>query len=88
MTGNALAKVRSFFVRGLAVLAVIVTYAVGAVGTQLAAGVGISALALTTSTIPAEAWCCRRRRRRLFVVAPRRRVFYRRRDWWGGWGGY
>jgi hypothetical protein len=88
MTGNALATVRSFFVRGLAVLAVIVTYAVGTVGTQLAAGVGISALALTTSTTPAEAWCCRRRRRRVFVFAPRRRVFVRRSWWGGGWGGY
>src|SRR5262245_35717951 len=99
MTGNALAKVRFFFVRGLAVLAVIVTYAIGTIGPQVAAGVGISALALPTSTTSAEAWWRRGfRRRRVVCAPPRRAVFARRsrwgggwghRSWWGGgWGGY
>jgi len=81
MTGNALAKVRSFFIRGLAVMAVILTYVVGSVGTQVATSVGISALALTTTATPAEAWWRRGRYRRGYY--PRRRIyrrrFYRRR---------
>jgi len=40
----------------LAVGAVIATYAVGSIGTQVAATVGLSTLALTTSATPASAW--------------------------------
>ena len=80
MTGNVLARARSFIVRGLAVVAVVVTYVVGSLGTQVASwvGVSVSTLALTTMTsTPAEAQYWRRRRR--FWV--RRR--YRRR--WRRW---
>jgi len=75
MTGNMLARVRYFFIRGLAVLAVILTYAVSGVGTQVASLVGVSSLALVTTTTTAQAQWWRRRRR--FIV--RRR--WRRRRW-------
>jgi len=77
MTGNVLTRARSFIIRGLAVAAVVVTYAVSSLGTQVASMVGISTLALTTMTAtPAEAQWWRRRRR--YFVAPRRRF----RRWW------
>jgi len=69
MTGNVLARVRSFFIRGLAVLAVILTYAVSGVGTQIASFVGVSSLALMTTTATAQAQWYRRRRR--YVVRRR-----------------
>jgi hypothetical protein len=75
MTGNVLARMRSFIIRGLAVLAVIVTYAVTSLGTQVASLVGVSTLALTTMTAtPAEAQYWRRRRyvRRRYVRRWRR----------------
>jgi hypothetical protein len=99
MAGNALAKLRSFLVRGLAVMAVLFTYAVGSVGT-----LGISGLVLATASTPAQAHrrFVRHRRfvprrrfvrhaffvpRRRFVrarfFAPRRRFVHRR--WWGGY---
>ena len=87
MTENALAKVRSFLIRGLAVAAVVVTYAVGSVGTQVASVVGVSTLALATTTTPAQAqwWRRRYRRRRVFFRRrrrPVRRFFVRRRRRW------
>ena len=81
MTGNVLAKVRSFLVRGLAVAAVVLTYALGGVGAQVAGIVGISSLALATTAAPAQA----QRRRRVVVVRrrrPVRRVVVRRRRRW------
>jgi hypothetical protein len=51
-----MSSVRSFLVRGVAVLAVLFTYAVGSIGTQVASVVGLSTLALTTSAAPAQAW--------------------------------
>ena len=77
MSGNAVAKVRSFFIRGLAVVAVILTYALSGIGTQVATTLGISALTLATTAQPAQAWWRRRYYRRRFY----RRRFYRRR-WW------
>jgi hypothetical protein len=56
MTGNVLAKARAIVIRGLAVVAVLATYAVGTIGTQIATTVGVSTLALTTSATPAAAW--------------------------------
>ncbi len=56
MKGNILAKARATVVRGLAVVAVIATYAVGSLGAQVATTMGISTLALTTSATPAGAW--------------------------------
>jgi hypothetical protein len=84
MTGNALAKVRSFLVRGSAVVVVVLTYIVGGAVIQLASMVGVSTLALTTTATPAHAWYRRRFRRRVFApyFAPyfvRRRYFPRRR---------
>ena len=85
MTGNALAKARSILLRSLAVVAVVLTYAVGTVGTHVASMVGLSTLALATSSTAANAQYYRRRRyvrvvpRRRFVrVVPRRRYVRRR----------
>jgi hypothetical protein len=55
MTGNVLAKARSVVVRGVAVVAVIATYAMGNLGTQVAATLGVSALGLTTTATPVAA---------------------------------
>jgi hypothetical protein len=85
MTENALAKVRSFLVRGLAVVAVVVTYAVSSVGTQVAGVLGVSTLALATTTTPAEAYWRGRRRRRVYFARrrrPFRRYYVRRRRRW------
>jgi len=77
MSGNIVAKVRSFFIRGLAVVAVILTYALSGIGTQVATTLGISALTLATTAQPAQArgWGRRRYRRRAYF----RRGYYRRR---------
>jgi hypothetical protein len=72
MTGTVVARARALLIRGLAVAVVVFTYAVGNIGTQVLTTVGVSSLALTTSTKPAEAQRWRRRRRR------------RRRRWWRG----
>jgi hypothetical protein len=56
MTGHVLAKIRGIVIRALAVVAVLVTYAVGSVGTQVATTIGFSTLALTTSATPARGW--------------------------------
>lgn len=90
MSGNMLAKSRAFLLRSLAVMAVVLTYAVGTVGTHVAAVVGISSLALTATATSAQAQY-RFRRRRFVRVVPRRRVVRRafvprrrfvRRRWW------
>jgi hypothetical protein len=85
VTGNALAKVRSFLVRGLAVAAVVVTYAVGSIGPQVAGIVGVSTLALATTTSAQAQWRRGRYRRRAVFVRrrrPVRRSFVRRRRGW------
>ena len=74
-------KIRSFMVRGLAVIAVVLTYALGNVGTQVLSVAGISAVGVTATATPANAW--RRFRHRRFFV--HRRFFRRRRfrrRWW------
>ena len=82
MTRTVLAKVRSYAIRGVAVMAVLLTYAVSSVGTQVLSVVGISTLALATSTTPAAAqWRRRRWRRRYYPVRRRYRRRWRRR-WW------
>lgn len=64
-----MSSIRSFFIRCLAIVAVVFTYAAGAVSTQIASVVGLSTLALTTATAPAQAqW---RRYRRYRVVRRR-----------------
>ena len=83
MLGNGAAKLRTFALRGLAVAAVVLTYTVGSIGTQVAALVGVSSVVLATTSTPAQAqW--RRRRRVVFVrrSRPVRRVFVRRRRRW------
>jgi hypothetical protein len=70
MTRTVVASVRFFLIRGLAVMAVILTYALGSVGTQVLSVAGISTLALTTTATPAVAW---------------RRRFVRRRRWRRRW---
>jgi hypothetical protein len=67
MAENVFVKARSVFVRSLAVIAVIATYAVSNISTQVATSLGISALTLTTTATPAQAgwrrWRWRRWRR-------------------------
>jgi hypothetical protein len=74
-------SIRAFLVRSLAVVAVVLTYAFGNVGTQVLSVAGISALGVTATATPANAWR-RYRRRRLFVYLPYRRRRRRFRRWW------
>jgi hypothetical protein len=71
MTSTVVAALRRFLIRGLAVGAVVLTYALGNIGTHVLSVAGVSALAVTTTATPADAWY----RRRFF----RRRRFRRRR---------
>ena len=67
---------RSFLIRGLAAVAVLMTYAASSVGTQVLTVAGMSSLALATTATPAAAQRWRRRRWR-----PWRRRSRRRRRW-------
>ena len=67
---------KSFLVRGLAVLALILTYAVSGVGTQVLSTVGLSSLMMASTTTPADAHWYRRRRRYRYVRRRRRRRYY------------
>ena len=78
MKETIVASVRSFLIRGLAVLALVVTYAVSGVGTQVLSTVGLTGLMVASSATPADAYHWRRRRRRHRYVRRRRR---RRRYW-------
>jgi hypothetical protein len=71
------ASVRAFLVRGLAVVVLVLTYALGNVGTQVLSVAGISALGLTTTATPANAHRWRRYRRYRYY-----RRYRRRRRWW------
>jgi len=66
MEANVLAKARGLLIRGLAVVAVLGTYALSTVGTQIASVVGVSSLVMTTTATPAQAqrWRWRRWRGR------------------------
>jgi hypothetical protein len=70
---SVLAKTRTAVIRGLAVVAVLVTYSAGTIVTQVATAVGLSALAVTTSAAPASAWW-------------RSAGWWRRANGWRGWG--
>ena len=71
MTGKVLSKSRSFVVRGLATAGVIAAFALGSFGTQVATTLGLSGLAVITTT-PAKAdW--------------RRGEGWRRGHWRRGW---
>ena len=72
-------SIRAFLVRSLAVMTVVLTYAFGNIGTQVVSLAGISALGITTTATPAQAWR-RYRRRRFYRFYPRRRRRFRR--WW------
>jgi hypothetical protein len=63
MQGNALEKARAFLIRGLAVVAVVMTYVFSGVGAQVAGVVGVTGLTLFTTAKPAEAGYRYRRRR-------------------------
>ena len=75
MTETVIARMRSFLVRGLAVLALIGTYALSGVGTQVLSTVGLSSFMVASTATPADAWY-RRRRRYRYVRRRRRRRFY------------
>jgi hypothetical protein len=78
----SLANLRSILIRGLAVVAVLLTYAVSSIGTQVATSIGIASLTLTAASTPAEAgWGWGRRRYRRGYWWGARRSYYRRR-WW------
>ena len=73
MTIDVVAKARSFLIRGLAVLVVILTYAWGSVTTTvlsvpgvttLLSAAGVSSFLLTATSTPADARRRRRSRRR------------------------
>jgi len=71
MSGNVLGKARAFLIRGLALAAVLGTYTLSTVGTQIASMVAVSSLVMTTTATPAQAQRWRWRRWRS-----------RRRRWW------
>jgi len=78
MAANVLTKTRSFVVRGLAMVGVVAGFALGSLGTQVVTPAGISSLALTTTTTPAQAqWGWRRGWRRGWG--------WRRHSWDDGW---
>jgi hypothetical protein len=82
---NVLAKARVIVIRAAALAAVLVTYALGSIGTQVATTLGVSTLALTTSSTPAHAgW----RRRWSWRTPGWQGWGWRRgwhRCWWGEW---
>jgi hypothetical protein len=55
MTVDAISKVRTFLIRGLAVAAVVTAYAFSGVGATVAGVVGVTGLTLFTTAKPAEA---------------------------------
>jgi hypothetical protein len=71
MTRTVVASLRTFLIRSLAVVAVVLTYALGGIGTQVLSVAGISTLAVATTATPANAWY--------------RRRFVRRRRWRRRW---
>ena len=85
MTGNILAKARAVAIRGLAIVAVLMTYATGTIIAQVATAAGISTLALTSSGTPASAWWPRNWRDRSWRGWGWRRGDSWRRSCWGQW---
>jgi hypothetical protein len=84
MAGNVLTKARSLVIHGLAAVMAIATYALGSVGAQVVTTLGVSSLALTTTTTPANAqWGWRRAYWRR-GWGWRRGYWRRGRDWGGG----
>jgi len=83
MTRNVLWKARTVVIRTFAVVAVLMTYAVENIGTQIATTVGVSTLALTTAAAPARGWW--RRGDRNWRGWGWRRGYGWGRCWWGEW---
>ena len=79
--GGSLAAVRSYLVHAVAVLVMVLTYALGSAGTQLLSVAGLSGLALATTATPASAQPWRRRRRRCYQRCRHRGWTSRRRCW-------
>jgi hypothetical protein len=75
--GEILGAVRSFVVHTIAVLVIVLTYALGSAGTHILSVAGLSGLALATSATPADAY--RRRRRRRCYQSCRHSWYSRRR---------
>jgi hypothetical protein len=74
--GGGLSAVRSYLVHAVAVLVMVLTYALGSAGTQLLSVAGLSGLALATTATPAHA---RRRRGRRCYRRCSHRWYSRRR---------
>ena len=71
-------SIRAFLVRSLAVVTLVLTYAFGTIGTHVLSVAGISAIGVTATATPANAWRRYRRRRSYGRWRGRR---YRRRRW-------
>ena len=78
--GGILAALRSYLVHAVAVMVMVLTYALGSAGTQLLSVAGLSGLALATTATPADAQ--RRRRRRCRQRCRHSMWSSRRRCWW------
>jgi hypothetical protein len=77
MIGLILSRLRSAVVRGLAVVALVVVWSVGHIGTTALSAIGVSSLMLTTTATPADAYWYRRRwRHRRYWRARRWRRWY------------
>jgi hypothetical protein len=77
-TGDIMTKLRDVLIRGLAVVAVVLTYAVSSIGT-----IGLAGLGLTATSSQAQAWWYRGGYRRGYWGRGwgYRGGYYRRR-WW------
>ena len=83
MAGNILVTTRSLVIRGLAMAAVLATFALGSLGAQIATTLGVSSVALVTTAAPAQAdWGWRHGWRR---EGGWRRGPGWRRGWRGDW---
>ena len=83
---HILAKARTIVIRAAALAAVVMTYAVGSIGTQVATTLGVSTLAVTSATPAHAGWGWRRRwswRTPGWQGWGWRRGWHR--CWWGEW---
>ena len=74
---ESLAKLRAILIRGVAVIAVLLTYVATTIGT-----VGIAGLGLTTTSTPVQAWWYRGGYRRGYYRSWYPRRYGYRRRWW------
>lgn len=86
MARNILGKARVLVVHGLATAAVVTAFALSSVGAQVAATLGVSSLALATTTTPAQAqWGWREGWRHSWRRGEGWRRGWRRRGWDDGY---